>query len=222
MEDRFNVNDVALRISVWGIGLWLAFLSPSIEAQEKAVSLSKYSFENDEMGWMPQTYVDSQACVEVVQSDASQNAKEGKYVLKMTMDIVGGDANKGRGEAWVNMNDDPPGDETIPIDLTNRTITAWIYAPKGSKGDPKKPNGLQVFVKDDNWKNEYGPWFDIDKEDEWFSISLTVRATKPKKGGYMDSGFDPSKIIAIGVKMGAGGGSTAKYPGVIYVDAVNW
>jgi hypothetical protein len=38
----------------------------------------------------------------------------------------------------------------------------------------------------------------------------------------MEPGFDPSQIIAVGLKLGAGGGSTAVYQGPIYVDAVNW
>jgi len=42
------------------------------------------------------------------------------------------------------------------------------------------------------------------------------------ENGYMEQGFDPRQIIAVGIKIGAGGGSTAVYQGPIYVDAVDW
>lgn len=175
----------------------------------------KYGFE---CGWIPQNYEDSRACTQVVLSD--ERAMQGRYSLKMTMGLVGSDKHKSKGEAWVNMLQNPPGGEHIPVNLLGRTIVAWVYAPRGARGDRSRPNGFQVFVKDKNWKSQYGPWHNV-TEENWFDISLKVSPFAPMDG-YMDDGFDPTQIIAIGVKMGAGGGSTETYNDSVYVDGVDW
>jgi len=217
-----------------GIAIYFYVQSPSSEAEQGTSRIppqgtsripppplpikSKYSFEDGPMGWIPQDYEDSKACVQVLHSD--EVAKDGRYSLKMLMDLVGGDAHKSKGEAWVNMLDNSPSGETIPVDLTNRTITAWVYAPPGSRGDRSKPNGFQLFVKDENWKSEYGPWKNI-VEGQWIKISLAVSTSKPQSG-YMDRAFDPNRIIAVGAKMGSGDGSTAKFNEAVYIDAIDW
>ncbi len=173
---------------------------------------SVYSFEDGSMGWKAQDYEDSRACVQVLWSEEA--AYDGRHSLKLVMDLIGGDAHKSKGEAWVDMSKKPP------IDLANRTITAWVYAPPGSSGETDHPNGFQLFVKDEKWRSEYGPWNNV-IEGQWVQISLVV-STSPPKDGYMSTGFDPSRIIAVGVKMGAGGGSTAKFNGAVYIDAVDW
>jgi hypothetical protein len=82
------------------------------------------------------------------------------------------------------------------------------------------PNGFQVFVKDSEYRGEYGTWHNI-TEEEWFPVTLTVSATKPR-GGWIARDFDPTQIIMIGLKMGAGDGSIAQYQGPIYIDAIDW
>ena len=191
---------------------------PNSTSQAQSLANSVYSFEDGSMGWVAQDYEDSRACVQVEWSNEA--AEDGQYSLKLFMELIGGDTQYSKGEAWVNLLDNPPAGKTIPADLTNRTISMWVYAPQESKGDRKKSNGFQIFVKDENWNSEYGTWSNV-VEGQWVKITLTVSASKPEDG-YMDQGFDPSRIIAVGIKMGAGGGSTAKFIGVIYVDAVDW
>ena len=179
---------------------------------------SKYGFESDTMGWKAQDYEDSRACAQVMRS--ADRAKDGRHSLKMMMNLVGGDENRSKGEAWVNMLAKPPKGERAPLNLERRAITAWVYAPEGARGERSRPNGFQVFVKDKKWRNEYGPWQNV-VEGEWVKLSLTVSASEPESG-WMDDGFDPKQIIAVGVKMGAGGESSATYKGPVYVDAVDW
>jgi hypothetical protein len=193
-------------------------LSPSLTPVQVN---SKYGFENELTGWIPQTYENAMACFQVSQSD--EKAKDGLFSLKLDMDLIGGNESKSQGEAWVDMRNFPPIDEALPlksIDFTNRTITMWVYAPAGSVGDNSKPNGLQIFVKDVNFKSNYGAWTNI-VENQWIQLSFAVTASAVENG-YVDKGFDPSQIIVIGIKMGSGGGSTAIYNGPIYIDAVNW
>lgn len=175
----------------------------------------KYGFECQ---WIPQDYEDSRACTQVLPSN--ERAIEGGWSLKMMMDLIGGDEQKNKGEAWVNMLENPPHGEHIPVNLRGRTVTASVYALHGARGERSRPNGLQVFVKDKGWKSQYGPWHNVEEED-WMDISLKVSRFKPR-GGYVDPGFDPTQIIAVGVKMGAGGGSKATYKDPVYVDGVNW
>jgi hypothetical protein len=182
---------------------------------------SKYSFENALNGWIPQTFPNAMACIKASQSD--EKAKDGQYSLKLDMDLIGGDEHKNQGEAWVDMRNFPPLNATSqfqPIDLTNYTITMWVYAPSGSIGNNSKPNGFQVFVKDINYKSNYSSWTNV-MENQWVELSLTVSASA-EENGYVNQGFDPSQIIIIGIKMGSGGGSTSAFQGSVYIDKVDW
>jgi len=180
---------------------------------------SRYGFEDGAQGWVAQTYVDSQGCTRAAQSD--KHAKRGRSSLEMQMDLAGGDARRSKGEAWVNWKNTPPASAKVPADLTDHVVTAWVYAPQDSKGDPDKPNGFQLFLKDDQWRSLYGRWQDITIVDAWAEISMTVSLDE-SACEHMDPGFDPSRIMAIGVKMGAGEGSRAPFKGSVFVDAVDW
>jgi hypothetical protein len=175
----------------------------------------KYGFEYQ---WVAQDYDDSQACTQVSFSD--ERHFDGSCSLKMMMNLVPGDKHKSKGEALVDMRTSPPMGEHIPVSMLGRTVTAWIYAPWGARGEPDKPSGFQVFVKDTNGKSEYGPWHNV-REGEWFKVSLNVSPYTPKPED-MQSGFDPSRIVVVGVKMAAGDGSKEKYNGPVFVDAVDW
>ena len=173
------------------------------------------------MGWVRQEYTDSQACVEI--SQTGEKAYEGRFSLVMKMDLAGADPNnhKRRGEAWVDMQASPPaGGETMPVDLANRIVTAWVYSPQGARGDDKHPNGFQIFVKDEAFRSLYGPWNNV-AEGAWTPITLTV-SSAAQAGGSITAGFDPTRIRVIGVKMAAGDGSTAVYKGIVYIDKVDW
>jgi hypothetical protein len=177
-----------------------------------------YDFEDSLMGWTAQDDGKSRACVQVQWSD--DKAKDGKYSLKCIMDLLGGDPQKSEGEAWIDMRVNPPSGKTVPADFTNVLVTAWVYAPPGSRGWGMKPNGFQLFVKDDHWNSEYGKWYDV-IAGEWMKVTLVVSSSTPQDG-FMDQGFDPSHIIAVGVKMGTGHGSREEFRGDIYIDSIDW
>jgi hypothetical protein len=172
---------------------------------------SRYGFEEGTTGWVRQVYETDQGVTAVEQS-----ADEAKFChsLEMTVDLEGGHTNKSRGEAYVEIN---------PQNLENKPITVWVYVPREALGDPEKPNGIQVFVKDKDWRGEYGIWWNITPAivDSWQQVTLTPSRSAPPDG-YMEPGFDPTQIGAVGVKIAIGEGSTAKYRGPIYVDAVDW
>jgi hypothetical protein len=175
------------------------------------VDSSRYGFEEGTMGWVRQVYETDQGVTAIEQS-----ADKAKFChsLKMTVDLEGGHANKSRGEAYVEIN---------PQNLENKPITVWVYVPREALGDPEKPNGIQVFVKDKDWKGEYGTWWNIGSAtaDRWQQVTLTPSRSAPPNG-YMEPEFDPTQIRVVGVKIAIGEGSTAKYSGPIYIDAVDW
>ena len=192
-------------------------LSPATSVETEVL----YSFENNSSGWTAQTYYSTIACIQV--SNSAETAKDGLFSLKLDMNLIGNDVRNSRGEAWVDMRYYPPPAVQIPfmpLDLNSRTITMWVYAPTGAIGDSNKPNGLQIFVKDIHWNGSYSTWINV-VENEWVQLSFTV-SNALIESGYMEPGFDPTQIIAVGIKMGAGGGSTAVYQGPIYIDAVDW
>jgi hypothetical protein len=177
------------------------------------------------MEWYTQTYTDSQAITAVSQS--AEHAKFCKYSLKLTVDLVGQHPNKSKGEALVDVQFfDRVKGEKIPLNLEGKTITMWVYVLGGAMGERSSPNGVQVFVKDRNYNSQYGAWLEIPIENEWFTVKLTPSKT-PSEGvsTYIDkpgTEFEPTQIIIVGFKIGAGGQSNATYNQPIYIDGVNW
>jgi hypothetical protein len=179
------------------------------------------------MGWEPQEDDYMQAVTSV--SRFLMQAKEGRASLALTMRLIGGDE-------WQRFNEDevvvdmrynrPDGMVTsAPYDLTDRIVTCWVYAPFGSGGTADSPNGLWLFVKDANLRRKNGTRVDItlNREGTWFSIDLDLSARVPGDE-YEDSGFDPTRIILLGVKISAGEESTdqMRYEGPILLDACDW
>jgi len=172
---------------------------------------SKYGFESGKEGWEHETWTDSQACTSVEQS--SEKQKYGAYSLKMNMDLIPKDTNKSKGEANVDRG------ASNLVDLDGVPVSVWYYAPAGAGGEAGKLNGVQIFVKDSNYKSWYGPWNNIDSEDTWVQVNATIGVDSPS---YIDDGFSTSTVMVLGVKIGTGGGATQTYTGPIYIDAFDW
>jgi hypothetical protein len=189
------------------LALWLWIEGISLRADT-----SRYGFEIETTEFVPQKFPDSLGVLDIAQSD--EQAKFGNYSLRLDVDLEGGHPNRSKGEVYVD----------IPTqDLTGKPITVWVYVPPGAEGEPAIPNGIQVFVKDQDWRGEYGTWWDITsaRVETWCQVSLTPSTTAPRDG-YMAPGFDPTSIKQVGVKVAIGEGSTALYRGPIYIDALDW
>lgn len=169
-----------------------------------------YDFETGVEGWTFQDYTDSQAISAVAQSNVQ--AKSGSYSLMGTAHLVPGDANYSKGEVLVNRT------AANALNLQGLQASVSVFGPTGAAGtNPSSPNGWQMFFKDVAWKSWYGPWTNM-TVNAWQALSVTPGVTTP---AFVDSGFDPTQIMVMGVKLGTGGSSTGTYDGAIYVDQYN-
>lgn len=172
-----------------------------------AFGATLYDFESGTDGWTFQDYTDSQAISAVAQS--SVQAKSGSYSLMGTAHLVPGDANYSKGEVLVNRT------AANTLNLNGLQTSVSVFGPTGAAGsNPSSPNGWQVFFKDANWLSWYGPWTNM-TVNAWQTLSVTPGVTTP---AFVDSGFDPTQIMVMGVKLGTGGLSTGTYDGAVYVD----
>lgn len=186
--------------------------TPAAKRVADPVPVTRYGFEADRpIGWICGDYEYAQACKGVAHS--SELYKEGASALRFDLDLSGTSARRSSGEIWVDVNLVAPTGHEGPLGLAGRTLVAWVYATPGSLGDKDRPNGFQLFVKDGNWQARYGAWQDV-QEGQWVQLSFPVPAA--------EAGFDPARINAIGLKMAAGSGATARFQGPVFVDAVGW
>jgi hypothetical protein len=201
------------RPALWlaGVAL-LAGVSGAGWARHRAASAPGiYGFEEGAEGWST-----SGGCTAARPSGAE--SKSGQFSLALGMAL--GPAER-QGEAWVDLRQNhPAGIPAVPANLGGRTVTAWVYAPRGARGDQQRPNGFQLFVKDVEWRAAYGGWQNV-VEERWVRVSLELGGAR-SPSGFVAPGFDPSRIIAVGVKFALGGDPTAKYDGTVYLDAVDW
>jgi hypothetical protein len=184
---------------------------------------SLYSFESGTMmGWKPQTVNGNRAVLQVKQS--TELVRSGRGSLELQVELRGGDENNSSGEAFVDLSLNPPPGLRAPLNLENIPIVIWVYVPETAIGNPQIPNGVQVFVKDQEFRSQYGEWRNLTDNidtDTWIAVILTPTKT-PSPMIETDAGFDPSSIILVGIKIGIGTGSTATYTGSIWIDDVCW
>ncbi len=185
----------------------------------------RYGFECRQSGWNKTSYYENQAIQAVTTTQFKNENGTSSQVLALTVDFMGSiDKRKKQhresGEAQVDLDGFPPaGYATKSVDLHGLEIVAWIWAPKGSMGDPNHKNGIQLFIKDGNDKNCYGKWNNIDQEEVWFRVSW-----QESNVALCDSGFDSSKPKLLGVKIAIGDKSiwTTNDLLTFYVDNVDW
>lgn len=162
-------------------------------------------------GWENQTYFDSQG-ITAVRPEGDQ--------LVLQAHLIDGHPNYTKGEIYLDLRNAGVPNLKVPINMIGKEISVLVKVQKEFVGDPKRPNGVQVFVKDSNWKSQYGPWKNIKSANTWIKITLSPTAGEIPLG-YTEKGFDASDIILIGVKFGMGTGSNEEYDGLLYVTNIS-
>ncbi len=197
--------------------------NPTLIAQDT----SQYGFEIRDNEWAHQTYENSQAVTNVHRVYSPAPVYAGQYALQWDVNLIAGDAHLSAGEAYIDMLQQPPRDESVgPYNLQGHPITCWVFVPTETQREVGIPwIGFQVFVKDMSYKSEYGTWVSIasNQMGKWLRISMTPQSSVPRYG-YMDEGFDPTQIMILGAKIGTAGKAPAgtSYTGPIYIDACTW
>lgn len=108
-------------------------------------------------------------------------------------------------------------------DFSGSTITMRVYIPQElvSDGNP----GLQIFLKStsSNWYSAYQNWQSVGSlTPGWNEIS--VDCSNMSNFSYVDTGFDMTKIVAVGLKISEGGSDSSLTNSAppIYIDWVKW
>jgi hypothetical protein len=192
--------------------------------RQRVPDSSIYGFENGTMGWEAQTYRDSRAIDSVAQSERGV-ARRGSYALKLFVNLSCGNQNLSKGETFVDVASDTMLGTVGPKNLMNRRISCWIKAPWEAVGEWSNRNGIQLFSKDLQNRGQYSEWHTI-AGDEWIEITYSP-CTNPtiqqrERGMWTEQGFDPTRIIYVGVKIGCGSSSAARFRGPVYLDCVTW
>jgi hypothetical protein len=106
------------------------------------------------------------------------------------------------------------------VNLEGATISCWLWLPQGSAGASNARNGVQLFCKSEdahgNWWSWYSQWTNIQPawEEHWVEFTANL-ATPP---GHRDAQWDPTNVVAVGVKAAINDRSTATLTGHIYLD----
>lgn len=160
--------------------------------------------------WQPQDYVDSQGIKAV-------HLEGGRLVLEAH--LIGQHPNYNKGEVFLDIRYFPGLEGSVPIDLSQSKITVEVEVPNAFDGWESSPNRVQVFVKDHEWRSQYGTWENITKGGKY---KATLSPTTGQiRWGYTEPGFDPTKIRIIGVKFAIGTNSSAIYDGPLYVTKIS-
>jgi hypothetical protein len=165
-------------------------------------------------GWTYQTYTDSQGFTDT--RVCSEKACSGEASLCITADLQGQDQHKANGEVYVDLRNHPPPGITAPINLEGVTVHCKLWLPKGSAGYSHAPNGVQLFFKSEGWLSWYSEWINI--QPAWEGVCHTITVNLSDQPGRKDLQFDPTKVIAVGVKVAINSSSDAKLQGTIYLD----
>ncbi|MBF0215990.1 MAG: hypothetical protein HQL30_03235 [Candidatus Omnitrophica bacterium] len=136
----------------------------------------------------------------------------------LNADMAAGSETNNDGEVYIDLRYDLAGSGYVyegPLDLLDKELKFRVKAPAGFIGDGIHSSWAQVFVKDENYNYEYGNYVNITREGEWFEVTL-----KPGygeiPGGVTSEGFDPTRIVNIGLKFSCGADSGISFKDKIY------
>jgi len=172
--------------------------------------------------WQPQDYKDSQAITTVVYNPVRQ-------CLVATGNWRGGDEKTAKGEIYLDLRFVPELEGKVPIDLSRTRVEFIVEVPGGfnhrfSIWEREIPNGMQPFGKDGDWRCQYGTWENtVSNRTSATTYRLTHKFIRGNPfRGYSDEGFDPTKIIVLGMKFAIGDGSQHSYSGPVYIKSINF
>ncbi|MBD3379102.1 MAG: hypothetical protein GF408_01405 [Candidatus Omnitrophica bacterium] len=145
-------------------------------------------------------------------SDISRDAVTGDLIVRTDISSVS-QANR-EGEAYFDLRSDVPGLEWAgPVNMTGRPVRMQVKVPPELVSAVQEaPNGARIFVEDENHNMQYGTWINLKEGDKWYLLELTPTFGEVPMG-YTDEGFDPSKVVRIGLSYSVHPDSCTQYTG---------
>jgi len=162
--------------------------------------------------WRHQTFEDTQA-IRFVERDYVNDE------WKLSVDLRPGDSQYSQGEMYLDLRYDIPGIQWQgPFDMTDKEISFKFKLDDNFEQNPNYLSSIQVFVKDENFNTQYGTEVELVKSGDWIEVSL-IPTEDNINFGYTDLGFDPSKIVMIGLRIAEPENAPANlnYLGNIYI-----
>lgn len=137
----------------------------------------------------------------------------GCYVMSAALCSTG--TSNREGEVSFDVRRDVPGLEwDKPMNLTTMPIRMLVEVPEGLAASSTAPNGARIFMVDDKGNKQYGTWVNLKEGGRWYLLELTPTfGTVPM--GYTQGGFNPSKIVKIGINIATQSGSKTDFKGDI-------
>jgi len=228
---KFGMSVVGLAIVVFSFGLfsslffdsrWNTMVQTPTVPSTTTSSTFRYGFDKDPMGWAPRTNDTENQAV----TDVQQQIKFGQGSLELQIELIGQNAQKSKGEVFVNLSSNPPFGVTAPLVLEGKLITMLVYVPSDVIGDSNYPNFIQVFVEDVEGRSQYGKYTNLTSNTTGNWIIVSLRPHPEDKINPTETptspGFDPSKINVIGLKIGTGKTYNDAFRGSIWIDWVDW
>ena len=125
------------------------------------------------------------------------------------------------GEALLDLTYLPTMEANVPVDMTNVTITMEVDVPEelvGPQTTPEAWQGLQLFVKDTEWRSQYGAWLNITSSGK--KIVSIKPSSEPPDTYTTTDGFRTDRIIVMGIKVAINDLSTHQFQGQIKVTRI--
>jgi parallel beta-helix repeat protein len=203
--------------------------------------ISYVSYQQDDYpertAWEAETHSSTRGVKATRISTAGAYSGSCALALDMQLDNTPQGQAQGRtqGEAWVNLVERPPFScppaacVEGPVNLEGQMVSARVFVPGGFPlGSGAAISGIQLLFKSkdgDNYRSFYGPWRSLTAADQdtWIEVSAVPARSAPL-GGWMDAGFDPSKVRLLGVKIALYDSAPipTQWEGELRLDHVTW
>ena len=106
-------------------------------------------------------------------------------------------------------------DKPGPYDLTGKRVLCYVYLPNELATDDSVQIYVNLFVKDEAFRNQYSSRLDVTENtvNSWQELSLIVGDE-----GHIDAGFDTQNVNALGVVINLESWASLHFIGSIYID----
>lgn len=192
----------------------VSIFSGTFVGQGSAAESIAFDFESGEEGW-ERSMADREQSIYAILLNSNEQYS-GRYSLELKTRLDYSDINLQQGLAFV----------MSPGNMQGHRISAYVKCSSGAEGDPQHRNGVRLFVWDRDFKAQFGAWRNFGQEpphgmpeNEWAEIELTPSRSGPPDG-YTELGFDPTKIMSVGIQLAVGTHSEKEFHGSCFLDAV--